>query len=579
MNIHAIKHDPFTGCYAVDKNTLIVKIETGKEVTGVSVFADDPYTSETCEIWHGKKTEMKLKAELIHSLVWETEIVPEYKRLQYYFEITSGNERLYLYDDGIHADEDCLNGSIVQYFKFAWLNPSDVCVVPEWAEDTVWYQIFPDRYRRVESGETGTFKPIEWGKEDTARFDSFYGGNLRGISEKLEYIKGLGITGLYLTPIMCSDTNHRYNVHDYTLVDPQLGSNADLKELIDNAHAMGLRIMLDAVFNHCGTRFFAWQDVVKHGKTSKYYDWFFINSDDFASIKGNTKDGRYFSFAFSAYMPKLNTNNPEVMDYMINVCKSWVALGVDGIRFDVGNEISHTFLKKLRIELKSIKSDLFLLGEIWHRSLPWLLGDEYDSIMNFQFMESVNNFMIDKHATARDLMYSFNETYNNYYRQINGVLFNMLDNHDVVRTVTRCGSIDGMLQELVLLMTMRGSPCIYYGTEIGLEGEIGQSHNRRCMKWRDIDDGKFNDLLTDFREIVAIRNIFLQFKNGDIVWKFDSGSRVVNYIWHNADGHSLEVYLNASNEKITVNTDKTVMYSRKKEGNILLPNGIAVLYK
>ena len=412
MNISAIRHDPITGCYAYDKDTLILKLETGKDASAVSVYANDPYANGFGEKWRGNKMIMRRKLELKHSLVWEVEIAPKFKRLQYYFEVQSGDEKIYLLDDGLHADLDNLDGKIEQYFKFAWLNAADVCTVPKWAESTVWYQIFPDRFCRADGATTAKTdkKILDWGDEKRARFDSFYGGNIRGIIEKLGHIKDLGVNGLYLTPIMLSDTNHRYNVHDYTLVDPMLGSQADLVELIDKAHGMGMKIMLDAVFNHCGYNFFAWRDVMKNGRKSKYYDWFFINSDDFVKQRFDTLDGRYFSFSFAAYMPKLNTNNPEVADYLIGVCKDWVKLGIDGIRFDVGNEVSHAFLKKMGLELKAIKSDLFLLGEIWHRSLPWLLGDEYDSIMNFQFLNSVNDFYVDKRYTSRDLAYALIES-------------------------------------------------------------------------------------------------------------------------------------------------------------------------
>ncbi|MCH5165606.1 MAG: alpha amylase N-terminal ig-like domain-containing protein [Clostridiales bacterium] len=575
MNVYAIRHDAITGCYAYDKNTLIVKLETGKDITAVNLFANDPYVGEFGDVWKGNAYKMKCTAELKNSFVWQTSVTPQYKRLQYYFEIVCGNEKLYLFEDGLHNDGKGKAGTIVQYFKFAWLNPADVCVVPKWAEDVVWYQIFPDRFCR--SGVTkSALKILPWGEEKGARFNNFYGGNIRGIIDKLGYIKGLGVGGLYLTPIMRSDTNHRYNVHDYKLVDSELGSNDDLKELIEKAHGMGLKIMLDAVFNHCGREFFAWRDVVKNGKNSKYFNWFFINSDKFEIGNNSTKDGRYYSFSFAAYMPKLNTNNQEVMDYFIDICKGWIALGVDGIRFDVGNEISHAFLKKMRTELKAVKPDLYLLGEIWHRSLPWLMGDEYDSVMNYQFLESVNDFMVDKKETSRDLMYALNESYNIYYKQINGVLFNMLDNHDVDRAVTRCKSIDSLLQELTVLMTMPGSPSIYYGTETGLCGEVQESRNRRCMDWSGIDSGKFDNIISEFKKIVALKKLFSRFKDGDIEWRA-SDDRLVHYLWKNAHGEILEIYLNASDDGVTVSIDKPVVYSRLLEGSALRSGGIAVL--
>lgn len=572
MNVYAIRHDAITGCYAYDENTLIVKLETGKDISAVNLYSNDPYVGEFGDPWRGDRTEMTCTAELRHSLVWQAAVAPKYKRLQYYFEIICGDEKLYLFEDGLDDNANGNAGTIVQYFKYAWLNPADVAVVPKWAEDIVWYQIFPDRFCRV--GDKA-HNVLQWGEERGAKFYDYYGGNIRGIIDKLGYIKALGISGIYLTPIMLSDTNHRYNTHDYTLVDPILGDGNDLKELIDKAHGMGIRVMLDAVFNHCGRGFFAWRDVMQKGKASAYYDWFFINDQDFDKSGNSTKDGRYYSFSFAAYMPKLNTNNPAVMDYFTDICKGWVALGVDGIRFDVGNEISHAFLKKLRRELKAVKPDIYLLGEIWHRSLPWLLGDEYDSIMNYQFLESVNDFWMDKRRSARDLMYSLNESYNNYYRQINDVLFNMLDNHDVDRAVTRCKSTDGLLQELVVLMTMPGSPCIYYGTEIALGGEVAHSRNRRCMDWRGIESGNYDLILSEFKRIVALRRLFIPFKDGRSEWHVGE-SRLVHYSWKNADGKRMDIYLNASDTSVEISTDNTLAYSRLMDGAALLPGGIAV---
>ena len=573
MNIHAIRYDAITGCYAYDDNTLIVKLETGKDITAVNLFANDPYVGEFGDVWKGERYKMQCVAELRHSLVWQVSVEPKYKRLQYYFEIVCGNEKLYLFEDGLHTDGKGKAGTIVQYFKYAWLNPADVCKVPKWAEDVVWYQIFPDRFCRSGEGKSA-LKILPWGEEKHAKFYDFYGGNLRGIIDKLEYIKDLGVGGLYMTPIMRSDTNHRYNTHDYTLVDPELGTDEELKELIDKAHGMGLKVMLDAVFNHCGRDFFAWRDVVQNGRKSKYFDWFFINSDNFDKGRESTKDGRYYTFSFAAYMPKLNTNNVEVMDYFIGICKGWVELGVDGIRFDVGNEVSHAFLKKLRLELKRINPDLYLLGEIWTRSLPWLLGDEYDSVMNYQFLESVNDFMVDKTETARDIMYALNEAYNIYFKQINGVLFNMLDNHDVDRAITRCKSTDSLLQELTILVTMPGSPCVYYGTETGMDGVVAESGNRRCVDWKGIESGKYNDIISEFKKIMALKKLFGKFKDGNIEWHA-TDNRVVNYVWKNAQGECLEVYLNASECSATVQ-GKNIAYSRLLDGSVLHSGGIAV---
>ena len=167
--------------------------------------------------------------------------------------------------------------------------------------------------------------------------------------------------------------------------------------MITEAHALGLRVMIDAVFNHCGAKCALWQDVLEKGPQSDYYHWFCVNRWPIDEQTHATKQGDYFSFAFVDNMPKFDTSEPDVMEYLTGIAKHWVCeWKVDGIRFDVGNEISHAFLKHLRLELKKCNPKLFLLGEIWHDAFPWLLGDEYDSTMNYPFLACVNNFWADK---------------------------------------------------------------------------------------------------------------------------------------------------------------------------------------
>ena len=142
-----------------------------------------------------------------------------------------------------------------------------------------------------------------------------YGGDLEGIRGKLPYLKDLGITGIYLNPIMEAETNHKYDTKDYTKIDPSFGDNAGMRRLVDNAHSMGIRVMVDAVFNHCGRKFAPWLDVLEKGADSPYSGWFMVNDWSQIAKTGNTRDGRFYSFAFADWMPKLNTNNPEVIDY------------------------------------------------------------------------------------------------------------------------------------------------------------------------------------------------------------------------------------------------------------------------
>ena len=389
MNQDGILHRcAYTDCYALNENELVINLKTNKNITAVYLIHEDPYINGASgrRPWYGCKTAMHVSMELKNSLIWNLIVTPKFKRLQYYFEVVEKYEKRNLLEDGFYTDNEMeMEGFMKQYFKYGWMNSSDVCKTPKWVEDTVWYQIVPDRFCRIPDASNKKHF-ADWKVTDNMKYNEAYGGNLKGIISKLTYLKELGINGIYLTPIFQAASDHKYNTTDYQRIDEDFGTEDIFKELVDTAHDLGIRVMIDAVFNHSGRDFFAWQDVWKNKRASKYYDWFFVQEDE-----------SYFSFAFVEKMPKLNTNNPEVTDYLCQRCKEWIEKwNIDGIRFDVGNEISHSFIRKLHTELKRMKPDLFLLGEIWQDSIQWLQGDEYDSVMNYPFMKSINNFFVNK---------------------------------------------------------------------------------------------------------------------------------------------------------------------------------------
>ena len=466
---------------------------------------------------------------------------------------------------------------MTQYFKFPGLDSADVFTPPAWVNETVWYQIMPDRFCRG-SDAPKRFPTRKWSDGKNIHFWDTYGGDLKGITEKLEYLRDLGITGIYMTPIFLSNSNHKYNTFSYETIDPDFGTEEELVALVDKAHSLGIRVMLDAVFNHCGTEFAPWQDAVKNGLESPYWDWFFINQWPLPKLGMKTEDGRYYSFAFGTMMPKLNTNNPEVIAYFQRICSRWVRdWHIDGIRFDVGNEVSHKFLKELGRSLKQVDPDVFLLGEIWHDSSSWLQGDEYDSVMNYPFMESLHNFWLDDQS-SRELMYSMNRCLTLYPKQLNNVLFNFLDTHDTMRAVTRCGSVNTFFQQLAVLMTMPGSACIYYGTEIALPG--GDDPDcRRPMPWDKIAEGKCDRALRDTKVLIEMRKAYPETRMGEIIWKHDDEKpRFVRYgRYVEGSDRVVGVYLNAQETSEKLNLTGKVLFSRNLRGKTLMPGGVAIV--
>lgn len=579
MDRSAISHrSALNDCYALDRDTAVLNIRTGKDVTAVNLVWEDPYAyGISGDIhWVGIPLAMEVARELKHSLIWTARLQPPYKRLQYYFEIFCGEEKLLLLEDDLYTEEQLAKkGRWKQYFKFPWMNSADVITVPQWVEKTMWYQIMPDRFCRGDLAPK-RMKLQDWDDRETVKGNDFYGGDLRGIIQKLPYLKELGISGIYLLPLFLSNSNHKYNIFDYDTIDPDFGTEEDLVEMVQTAHNLGIRVMVDAVFNHSGFDFGPWQDVWEKGEDSRYFDWFCINARPFERKRASLRDGRFYGFAFLDGMPKLNTNNPEVIDYCLQRCKHWVRhWGIDGIRFDVGNEVSHRFLKAMNAGLKPLNPELFLLGEIWHDSIQWLQGDEYDSVMNYPFMESIHNFWLDEDADSRDFMYAVNRVYSLYPEQINRVIFNFLDTHDTLRARNRCDNLDVLYQQLAVLMTMPGTACIYYGTEIAMPG--GHDPDcRRTMPWGEIDARCHEEAIGEMKRLIALQKDHPAVLGTTISWHHDPAHpRLVCYDREFGENR-LRVWLNAGNETVTLPLAGKIAYSRNLDGAVLAPGGICV---
>lgn len=248
------------------------------------------------------------------------------------------------------------------------------------------------------------------------------------------------------------------------------------------------------------------------------------------------------------------------MDFC-NLCESWIrGYDIDGIRFDVGNEISHSFLKKMRERVKKLKPDIYLLGEIWHDASQWLVGDEYDSVMNYPLMSGIHDFFIDQTMTKHDFEYMVNHCYTMYMQQCNNVLFNLLDSHDTDRLMNRFHDLDIFYQQLAVLFTMPGSPCIYYGTEIAMEG--GHDPDcRRCMPWQELDSEENRQRIAEMKKLISLRKQEPSFKS--LYFHFPGNyqeKRCVDYIKLDEQNQKTEVLLNCSEDSIKVEEQGEVLF-------------------
>ena len=565
--------------YALNDKELVVNLKTGYDVKQVFIIHGDPYDAGILggnEKWNGTREEIVYKKRLSHQIWWTTTLVPPYKRCKYYFELRTDSEVWYYFEDGFLTEEQVnMEGRLLQYFIVPWMNPADVNRTPVWVNDTVWYQIFPDRFCNGRVDNDGE-DVLPWQTGPVKRTEK-YGGDLEGIRQRLPYLEKLGVTGIYLNPIMEAETNHKYDTKDYTKIDPAFGDDETMKRLVTEAHGRGIRVMVDAVFNHCGRKFAPWLDVQEKGRESQYADWFMVQ--DWTDIRRheNTRDGRFYSFAFADWMPKLNTNNEEVIRYFCGVCEEWIRkYDIDGIRFDVGNEVSHYFLKRMRRHLKKIKPDIYLLGEIWHDAIQWLAGDEYDSVMNYPLMSGIHDFFLDSLADREEFERMVNRCYTMYMQQSNNVLFNLLDSHDTERLMNRFHDLDIFYQQLAVLFTLPGSPCIYYGTEIAMEGGFDPDC-RRCMPWDEIDSGKYEDRIRQMQTLIRLRKTEKTFRSLHFHFLNEYGNkRCVHYIKLDECQHKIEVVLNCSEEPAHAGERGEILFSRRFEGGTLLPKGTLI---
>lgn len=578
MSYDGIRHKcGYNDCYCLNDDELRINLHANRSVTKAVLMCEDPYIGGISEAWSwdGKPVAMSVSLELSNEIIFSAIVSPVYKRLQYYFLLTFNDGTVKcLLEDGLHDPSFIKRQDLARnYYKFGWMNDSDIMKPPRWAADTIWYQIFPDRFSRESDNRDGKFE--DWNNISVKNHKCRYGGNIKGVIKRLPYLASLGITGIYFTPIFLSRTNHRYDTADYELIDPDFGTNEEFADMVRQAHNLGIRIMIDAVFNHSGKDFFAWQDVVKNGQNSPYFNWYYIHSLDFTK-QGNTMDGRYYSFAFVAEMPKLNTNNPEVRDYLTKVCKKWLQeFDIDGIRFDVGNEISHSFIRHLCTELKREKPDLFLLGEIWTDASSYLEGGEYDSVMNYPFLHAVSNFFGDHVLANDDFRHMMNYCYSLYREQVNEVLFNLLDSHDVSRIMSRARSYDAFIQQVTILMTMPGTPCIYYGTEIALEG-AADPDNRRPMPWKDIESGKFREISAEITQLIAVRKKPAFSSSESLNWENASEERLLHY--SRGRSRQYHVWINAGTADIALPQKGKVLFEHKYEEGILKKGGAVILH-
>ncbi len=475
---------------------------------------------------------------------------------------------------------------------------------PEWFKGGVMYQIFPDRFNKKGSMPDikGREQRLDWGgipeyrpnKQGKVLNNDFFGGNLKGIEEKLPYLKGLGITVIYLNPIFEASSNHRYDTSDYLHIDPFLGDEQDFKSLINSAKSQGIRLILDGVFNHTGDNSVYFNKYGEYpsigayqSKDSPYYEWY--SFQEFPD--------KYNSWWGIDILPEVNENSGKYQEFIFGkggVLKKWLGFDIGGYRLDVADELPDFFLKKLRKSVKEENEDAIIIGEVWEDASnkiaystrrEYLQGYELDSVMNYPLKEGIIRYM--QTGNAAELLHCIRVLIDHYPKQTLDCLMNILGTHDTSRILTVLGGIycnnkDEMAQEsaylgakdkeiaieklkmaALLQYTMPGVPCLYYGDENGAEGHI-DPFCRRCFDWGNLNE----NLISYYQTLGKIRNEYQEvFKDGDFEEIIVKESLLL--FKRKKAEKELYVYVNNSSKKYLLNLNSQYMdcLNNKISGN------------
>lgn len=369
---------------------------------------------------------------------------------------------------------------------------------PAWVKDAVFYQIFPDRF--CKSGKyRAVGKFVDWETKPTR--ENMFGGNLTGIIDKLTYIRNLGANALYLCPIFKSNSNHRYHTVDYFEIDPVLGTLEDFDKLVAKAHELGLRIILDGVFNHCSRGFFQFNSLMELGENSPYRDWFHVHSWPIHAYQGKPNYECWWGYPA---LPKFNTDCKDVRDYLFSVAEYWTKRGIDGWRLDVPNEINDdSFWQEFRKRVKKINKDAYIVGEIWDDPSRWLQGDQFDGVMNYPLRKAVMAYLFDEKPI--DIREFYERLAAAFPKDRFGIPMNLLGSHDTTRLASLPKSnTEKVKLALALLFFLPGAPCVYYGDEIGMEGGKDPD-NRRTFPWKALPQRKKTSVYNFAKGLITLR--------------------------------------------------------------------------
>lgn len=477
---------------------------------------------------------------------YEIRLETRFERIAYYFELQNGVETLFYYGD---CYEMAGTPTRADYFQLPFNHRADRFAAPAWTRDAVVYNIFPDSFAARKRLAPNGAPPCR-------------GGTVRGVTENLDYIASLGFNCIYLNPIFAARSYHRYDTLDYYRIDPHMGAEDDLRDLVRRAHALGIRVILDGVFNHVSSDHPFFRDVLEKGRASRYYSCFYALPETPRLPAAGELPG-YTCFSYVADMPKTNTADPFLRQYFCDVGANWVRkFDVDGWRLDVANELDDGFLRAFRASVKAAKSDALIVGEVWENAAHYLGGDMLDSAMNYDFRRYCRRFFAEQTVDAETFDTNVSTLLLRYNENALFAQLNLLDSHDVSRFLSLCGGKTERMELAVLLqMTFPGMPCVFYGDEKGLCGE-SEPEYRRPMAW-----DASSPLEEVYRRMIALRKTHPALRYGSFHTELACGG-VYRYsrVWN---GTKITVAMNLGAEPVKAEKRGTLLLKKGENRDII----------
>lgn len=454
---------------------------------------------------------------------------------------------------------------------------------PDWVKHAVFYQIFPDRFVRSQRSRDSFLNNTNleaWDAPPTLQ--GYKGGDLWGVLEELDYIQSLGVNAIYFTPIFQSASNHRYHTHDYYQVDPMLGGNQALRELLDAAHSRNMKIVLDGVFNHSSRGFFFFHDVLENGSNSPWVNWFKIQGWPLAPYDGQLP-ANYDAWAGIRSLPTFNHDHPDVQEYIMKIAEYWLEFGIDGWRLDVPYEIKTPgFWQEFRQRVKGINPHAYIVGEVWTDASAWLDGTQFDGVLNYLFNEAVLAFAVGDRVVlelvesqsyypyppldAVEYAAKIQNLLELYPWEIQLTQLNVLSSHDTARLMSIANGDQASVELCnLLLFTFPGAPSIYYGDEVGLAGGIDPD----CRRVFPLKSDWNQKLLNTHKQLISLRQNHPALRIGS--YQVLYAQETVYVFARSLENEGLIIAVNVGNESIIVNVDCSNLLNKPHQ--VLFGNG------